>query len=74
MGVIKSGLTPKYSDVIGCRLLVLNAMPESRWFYLGYDIVSRRTIKNHAFHIILITFKLLNKNFLKIQIKNDKIL
>ena len=29
-GVIKSGLTPEYSVVIGCRFLVLNFRPESK--------------------------------------------
>jgi hypothetical protein len=28
VGKIKSGLTPKYSEVIRCRFLVLNAIPE----------------------------------------------
>ena len=30
VGVIKSGLAPEYSDVIGCRFFILNAIPESR--------------------------------------------
>ncbi len=36
MNAIKSGLTTEDSEVIRCRFLVINAIPDPRWFCLGY--------------------------------------